>query len=356
MPFVRSLAPSRRFRIGTLRRSLFFTATLVALSACGDDSTSPSSNAARSVVASVEYVGTRAALFLDTGSAARSRVTFTGATDQIPGNSPLLPPFADANLLALGPLSWSPDGTKLAMVATLANDESELVVANADGSSPRVASVNTQIILSAPDWSPDGTRLAYAMSTRQQATGVDLFLTDLTANRVQRLTTDLNYSQVGGSIRFSSDGKSVFFSRPVGETAGPLFNKICEIWRIDLTTGERFRVADGILGEVQSIARSGSWALVILNTQVLPSGDYDRTLIRMPLDLRVAAITLVPSGRLQHARFSNDDARVLFARNESTIPGNTLNVYRTIPGGGGNESAVRGTGAQTVNTDVFFKP
>lgn len=331
---------------------------LLALSACGSDEiTDPGpSSASKSTVASVEYVGTRAALFLDTGTGQRTRVVFNGATDPIPGNSPLLPPMADANLLALGPLSWSPSGNKLAMVATLAYDQSEVVVSGADGSAPRVASPNTQIILSAPDWSRDESKIAYAMSTLGHALGVDLFVTDLTTNQVQRLTTGLNYSQVGGSLRFSSDGRFVFYSRPVSEGGAPLFDKVCEVWRIELATGDRIRLADGINGTVQAISRSGTWALVIRRTGVLPGGDFDRTLLRVPLAGNGPEVAIVPKGLLQYAHLTNDDLRAIYAIGESTIAGSVTVTFRSVAAVGGEVVAVRGTGTQTIVADELFRP
>ncbi|GMV08525.1 MAG: hypothetical protein AMXMBFR55_02590 [Gemmatimonadota bacterium] len=331
---------------------------LLALSACASDEvTNPGpSSTGKSAVASVEYIGTRAALFLDTGTGQRTKVVFNGASDPIPGNSPLLPPLADANLLALGPLSWSPTGNKLAMVATLAYDQSEVVVANADGSAPRVASPNTQIILSAPDWSPDESKLAYAMSTLGHALGVDIFVTDLTTNQVQRLTTGLNYSQLGGSIRFSSDGRFVFYSRPVAEGGAPLFDKVCEVWRIELATGARIRLADGINGTVQAISRSGTWALVIRRTGVLPGGDFDRALVRVPLTGSGPELSLIPKGLVQYAHLTNDDLRAIYAIDEATVAGSTALAFRSVAAVGGEVVAVRGTGAQTIVADEFFRP
>lgn len=338
-------------------RSLVLVVSATALAACADSSApSPANQPTPQVVASVEYVGSRAALFLDTGATTRSRVSFTGAPDPIVGNSPLVPPLTDANLLALGPLAWSPSGTRLAMVATVAFDQSEVVVTNADGSAPRVASVNSQIILSQPDWSPDETRLAYAMSTRAQARGVDLFVTHLGTNTVQRLTTGLEYAQSAGALRFSSDGRSVFYAKPTGETGAPLFNKISDVWRVDVATGEQVRLAQGVSGAVQAIARSGAWALVLRQTGINASGEYERALVRVALLGAAPDLVLLPSGRLQYARLTNDDRRAIFARNESTTVGGIANVLRAISTAGGSETAVRGTSEKTITADVFFRP
>ncbi|HEX4935421.1 MAG TPA: hypothetical protein VFV33_19705 [Gemmatimonadaceae bacterium] len=324
------------------------------LCACTADGTPAAPVQPQDVVASAEFVGARAALFLDTGTEPRRRVTFSGATDEIPGNSPFLPPFVDANLRALGPLAWSPSGRSLAMVATLALDQSQVVVTHADGSAARVASVNTQVIVSTPDWSPDEARLAYAMSTGAQATAVDLFMTDLGANRVQRLTTGLNYAQATGTIRFGSDGRSVLYAQATGDTGSPLFDPVCEVWRLDVTNGDRVRVAQGITGTIQSVARSGSWALVIRRLARLGAGDFDRALLRIPLVGGGPEVVLVPSGRLQRARLTNDDLHVLFVRDESATPGTVTNAYRIVSATGGGERAVRGTSAQTIAADVFI--
>lgn len=348
------LARQRRLsaRLGAV---LVTGSVLLALCACGDDEvTSPGTPAAQPTIASVEYVGNRAALFLDTGAAQRTQVVFSGATDPIPGNSPLVPALVNANLLALGPLAWSPTGAKLAMVATVAFDQSEVVVTGGDGGAPRIASPNTQIILSTPDWSPDETRLVYAMSTISHARGVDLFVTDLTTNQVQRLTTGLNYSQVGGAVRFSSDGRFVFYSRPVAETGAPLFDKICEVWRIEVATGERVRLAEGIAGSVQAISRSGTWALVARRTGVTPTGDYAGDLVRVPLAGTAPETILMTRKPVQHAHLTSDDLRAVVTLAETVAAGTVEPSFLYVPAVGGAESPVRGTGSKTIVADMHF--
>lgn len=57
---------------------------------------------------------------------------------------------------------WSPDGTKIAFAAKAApNEESEIYVANADGSNIRRVT-NNQVQDGIVVWSPDGKRIAYA--------------------------------------------------------------------------------------------------------------------------------------------------------------------------------------------------
>jgi dipeptidyl aminopeptidase/acylaminoacyl peptidase len=322
--------------------------------ACGTDSTAPSPlEATSSLIAAVEYVGTRAALFIDRSATSRTRLLFTGATDSIAGNSPLVPPVRDENFLALGPLSWSPDGQRLAFVATLAHDQSEVVVVGADGAGARVASPNTQIILSRPDWSPDGTKLLYAMSTLSHAQGVELFITNLTTNTVQQLTSDRRYRPLDGALRFGADGASILYARKVGETGGPLFEAMSEVWRADIATGAATKLAD-VTGAVQAIARSGAWALVLQRKAPSATG-YDQRLVRIPLTGNLGSTTLVDGGDLHRAHLTSDDARAILVRNTSTDPGRTTLAFLTFPAAGGAASPIRGTGAATIVADTYFR-
>lgn len=86
---------------------------------------------------------------------------------------------------------------------------------------------------------------------------------------------------------------------------------------------------------------------------VLPTGEYDKSLIRIPLD-GSGESTLLDGGNLQHARLTSDDARVLVVRDESLEPGHTSLAYLTLPSGGGQSVPVRGTGAQTLVADAYF--
>lgn len=350
------MSPSIRARLRRARAYSGASAVSAALLAvaCGTDSTAPSPlEATSSLVAAVEYVGARAALFIDRAGASRTRLQFTGAVDSIPGNSPLVPPVRDENFLALGPLSWSPDGQRLALVATLAHDQSEIVVVGADGAGARVASPNTQIILSRPDWSPDGTRLLYAMSTLSHAQGVELFITDLTTNTVQQLTNDRRYHPLDGALRFGADGASILYARKIGETGAPLFEAMSEVWRADLATGSATKLAD-VTGTVQAIARSGAWALVLQRKAPSATG-YDQRLVRVPLAGNAGSMALVDGGDLHRAHLTSDDARAILVRNTSTDPAQTALAFLTLPATGGAMSPIRGTGAATIVADSYFK-
>jgi len=82
-------------------------------------------------------------------------------TIDIDGRTAESPLFADPNLSGYKHLTWSPDGRRLAFVATPAesNGSSEIYAIEADGSNLVRITVN-DVDDDSPAWSPDGTRLA----------------------------------------------------------------------------------------------------------------------------------------------------------------------------------------------------
>ena len=85
-----------------ITRAAFVTAALLSSIACSDDSevTGPETPAT-ATVAFVELEGTRPAFYIQkSDGTARTRIHFNGAVDEVPGNSPLVPPLTDANILA----------------------------------------------------------------------------------------------------------------------------------------------------------------------------------------------------------------------------------------------------------------
>ncbi len=262
------------------RRSALALIPVIGLVACEDSigPTSPSYvDGARLVVTQVE--AGRPVLYTGTvDGTSRTRIHLTDVVDRIPGNTTALV-VQDENLLALAAPRISPSGAKIAVVATLAYDQSEIVVLNRDGSAAEVASVNTQIIASDPDWSPDGTKLAYSMSTLPGFLGLDLFITDLATHTVTRLTTG---ARVTSAVRWSQDGKSIYFAHTTGTTTND--NWLSEIVRVDVATKAAQVVASGIVGEVNAISRSGLRALVTRNAPVAAASTSARTLVEVGFD------------------------------------------------------------------------
>ena len=323
-------------------------AALITTSACADDSaTGPLNpdNASVSSVALIELDGTRPAFYLQKPDGSdRVRVHFTGAVDEVAGNSPLVPALTDETILALRSAKWSPDGSRIAFVATVAFDQAEVVVMDADGTDPRIVSPNYAYVLGDVDWSPDGKRLAYIMATRPSLGGLELFVSDVAgAPKVTQVTTGSGYRGLGGTVRFASSGTAVWISQVTGEQGGPLFESIGAVRRVDLATGAITSVRENLAGEVQAVSHSGQWALVMRH-KALSNGVYDNQLIRVPLVGTGPELLLVDGGQLDFARLTSDDSRLVLLRN-----GSRFGVLAAV---GGTEQAVRGSGADQLSADV----
>ena len=112
------------------------SAALISLAGCSDDDKilGPIPDGAEpQTVALVELEGARPAFYIQkSDGTGRTRIHFNGAVDEVAGNSPLVPALTDANILALRSVKWSPDGTRIAFVASTAFDQAEVVIMKAD--------------------------------------------------------------------------------------------------------------------------------------------------------------------------------------------------------------------------------
>ena len=286
----------------------------------------------------IELENNRPVLYVDgPADAAPRRVHFTGDADDIPGNNPLVPKLTDANILALRSPRWSPDGSQLAFVASTAFDQAEVVVINADGTRPRVVSINYQYVMGDVDWAPNGKSLVYAMSTRAGAQGLELFISDLEPRTVRQLTQSSGYSGLGGVVRFDATGANVYFSKVTREQPTAPFNAISDVRRVSAAGGAITNVATDIVGEVQAIERSGAGALVMRATSWPGDGNIPRELSRVSLT-GSAPHTLASSTRLQSAHLTADDAFAVFLT-ETT--GGTGFAYQIMPVAGGTPLMLR---------------
>jgi dipeptidyl aminopeptidase/acylaminoacyl peptidase len=205
-------------------RATLAAVALFSLAACSNDDKiiGPAQDGANAqTVALVELEGTRPAFYIQkSDGTGRTRIHFKGAVDEVAGNSPLVPALTDSNILALRSVKWSPDGTRIAFVATTAFDQAEVVVMKSDGTDPRIVSPNYAYIVGDVDWSPDGTRLAYIMATQPSLRGLELFVSDVPGSAVPlvtRVTTNSGYRGLGGTVRFASSGTAVWISQVTGE-------------------------------------------------------------------------------------------------------------------------------------------
>jgi hypothetical protein len=295
-------------------------ALALSLAACTDTPTAPAAAGPRGAIntvalttdrlATIEAEGRFPALYIQNGDGkARFRVRFANVHDPIEGNWPLdLLPVTDDRILALGPAKWSPDGQQLAIVVTLGFDQSQVVVMNADGRNIRTASPNGQIILGDIDWSPDSRRIAYAMSTLPNAQGVDLFVTDLYMDRVQRITFGGRKS-VFDEYRFDTEGAGLWYTEFEGWSEDGR-NRVSRVYHATLA-GAVTGVPEKIVGNAQGLTRDGQWAIVLRS---MKDSDLALELVRSPLgkgeELRLA------EGDLQYAELLEKDGEAILVGTE----------------------------------------
>lgn len=326
-------------------RAAVVAAALVASSACSDDEVAGPDSRGGNTVAFVELEGTRPAFYIQNADGtSRTRIHFTGADDQVPNNSPLVPPLTDANILTLRSAKWSPDGTRIAFVATVAADQAEVIVMNADGTGARVVSPNYAYVLGDVDWSTDGTRLTYVMATKPGLGGLEVFVSELSnIPRVTKVTTSSGYRGLGGTVRFASGGNAVWISQVTGEGGAPLFQPIGAVRKVDLTTGAISSIKEGIAGEVQAVSHDGSYAIV-LRHKSFENNVYVDQLVRVPLVGTGPEQLLADGGEIWYARLTSTDARVLLLR-----AGNALSTFTPV---GTSQSTLRGAGGDVLSADV----
>ncbi len=296
------------------RGAMILATTLFATAACGKDVTGPTLTG--QLVALTSFEGSQPALFLQNANGTeRRRVSFTGAVDNIPGNVPPdLLPVRDENIKALGPVRWSPDGSKLAVVVTAAFDQSEVVIVNADGTGARVASPNSQIILSNVTWSQDGNRIAYTMSTLPAAAGINVFMTDLAQNRVTRLTTASGIGSIGVTMAWNAAASQLYYSRIIGVGDGPLFEWVSRILTIDVSSLAQTTLTDSLTGLVSGMSPGATWALLQQHVDQDQTLQVRDKLVRRPLT-GATAKDLVSARFMSSSQIAGDPQYVLF-----TIP------------------------------------
>ena len=343
MPFIDSILDLRK-----PRAAMAMLCLVAMLAACRSEATGPHpSNTSSGKVVLTTRVGSAPALFLQAADGGeRRRVHLQDVRDDIPGNYPGLE-VTDAAAINLSAPRWSRQGDRFAVVATLAFDQSELVVFDRNGANGEVASPNTQIIAGVPDWSPDGHMIAYAMSTQPRFTGIDIFVTSLTSHTVRRLTTGSHFGR--SVLRWDALGRGVYFSRVTGETPGPGFNDISEIVYVDATTLEQHVVRSGIIGEIQAISSTGSHVLVLRN-RTLVGSSYERDLLRLALSSGAESVLLTRE-LLQYASYSPTEMQTFFVTNIAASP-SAQYKYEYLDSSGARRTL--SNIEQEANVDVFF--
>jgi TolB protein len=118
--------------------------------------------------------------------------------------------------------SWSPDMKQIAFRKIIGEENSEVFLANADGSHLRNLTKNP-FFDGWPAWSPDGKQIAFASNRRGH--GYQIFVMDADGSNVRLIA---NTEGRGTAPRWSPDGKVIYFTNCVAKDYGT----DCEILRV----------------------------------------------------------------------------------------------------------------------------
>jgi TolB protein len=110
--------------------------------------------------------------------------------------------------------SWSPDMRQIAFRKIIECENSEVFLANADGSNLRNLT-NNKFFDGWPAWSPDGKRIAFASNRRSH--GYQIFVMDADGGNPQLVS---NTEGRATAPRWSPDGKTIYFTNCVEKDYG----------------------------------------------------------------------------------------------------------------------------------------
>lgn len=110
--------------------------------------------------------------------------------------------------------SWSPDMKHIAFRRIIGDENSEIFVADADGS--HISNLSKNPFFDGwPSWSPDGSRIAFASNRRGH--GYQIFVMAADGSDVRLVA---NTEGRGTAPRYSPDGKSIYFTNCVAKDYG----------------------------------------------------------------------------------------------------------------------------------------
>ncbi|HZH33870.1 MAG TPA: protein kinase [Pyrinomonadaceae bacterium] len=139
------------------------------------------------------------------------------------------------------PVSFSPDGRQMVFLVTEKNEE-KLVIANADGSQPRIILTRADpLFLSGecyPAWSPDGRTIAFAEGISAGQRQMSLALYHLENGRTHNLATPPFYEIK--QFAWDANAALIFTARREGETQNQLY-------RADSSSGETKRLFEDLV-------------------------------------------------------------------------------------------------------------
>jgi TolB protein len=110
--------------------------------------------------------------------------------------------------------SWSPDMKQIVFRKIIGEENSEVFLANADGSNLRNLT-NNPFFDGWPAWSPDGRKIAFASNRRSH--GYQIFVMDADGTNVRLIA---NTEGRGTAPRWSPEGKTIYFTNCVEKDYG----------------------------------------------------------------------------------------------------------------------------------------
>src|SRR6266516_5437651 len=110
--------------------------------------------------------------------------------------------------------SWSPDMKHIAFRKIIGEENSEVFVADGDGSNARNLT-NNPFFDGWPAWSPDGSKIAFASNRRGH--GYQIFVMDADGTSPRLVA---NTEGRGTAPRWSPDGKVIYFTNCVAKDYG----------------------------------------------------------------------------------------------------------------------------------------
>lgn len=261
-------------------------------------------------LASVEQEGPRPALYIQRPDGTeRRRLRFDRVTNTIPENDDPVLNVSDDRIIAMPFMTFSPNGAYLAVVLSVAHDESQIVVLDVAAGTGRVASLNMQYIMGPPAWSADSNTLAYAMNVGLPITArLELFTTTLSTLAVHRVTNTGGIPNIGNGVglrtRIASDG-ALLFGVTDGEGPAPLFDRLTGIRR-SLLDGTLSNLERSMTGMAFEAARNSTHVLVARRLAVAPDGSIDAQLVLRNMTTMTERV-LLPHGPIADAQFDSND-------------------------------------------------
>ncbi len=180
----------------------------------------------------------------------------------------------------VGPVGFSPDGSRITFVRTYAGEETRLIIASADGTNERMLATRRQPELfrldwNAPAWSPDGKTIACQVRLNDERGQYETLIGVSVEDGSQLPLTSRRWNYVGQPA-WLADGNGLLVTASEGATAPH------QIWHVALGSGEATRVTHDLNNYYDlSLTRDSSRLTAVQDNSVssfwvAPEGDANR--------------------------------------------------------------------------------